>query len=303
MLRRLLAIVALLGASLDLSAADWSSGKPLTNVFRFPGEYAAQVYTVAQGAGGALYVGGTMGLQRFDGARWQPIGMPGRLVRTLHYDGSRLWVGGYNAFGYLERSDTGEERFVDMAPQFAAEMGGREIADIWLIHARPEAVYFRGLNDLFAVARDGTKGGYWYHEGRFGAVTTWEGKLLAQFRGQGLKVLEGGKFVPIIGGDALAENLVYAFYPLGPGKLLVQLNRGHKLWTHEGLADLPWKGPQPDADMLTPGAMLGDGRIAFGGSDGIVRVLDIARSQMLEIPVSSSRVSQPAIDPAQDTGP
>jgi len=295
MLRRLLTLAALAWA-LDLGAAEWHSGKPLTNAFPLPGEVAAQVYTVAQGEGGALYLGGTMGLQRFDGVRWQRVHVPGRLVRSLHLDGERLWVGGYGAFGYLERDATGSERFVDVAPRFAAQMAGREVADIWMIHARPEAIYFRGLNDLFAVGRDGAPRGHWHHRGRFGSIATWQGKLLAQFRGEGLKVLEGGRFVPLARSEELSNSLVYAFYPLAEDRLMVHLPGGHKLWTPEGLQELPWKGAPPHAELQTPGVLMGDGRIAFGGSDGIVRVMDLERSQETEIPVSASRVTRPVVD-------
>jgi diguanylate cyclase (GGDEF)-like protein len=295
MLRRTFAAMALL-ASLAAAAADWRSGKPLTNVFRLPGEFAAQVFTIAQGRGGAMYVGGTFGLHRFDGTRWLPIAVPGRLVRTLRYDGERLWVGGYNAFGYVERERDGTERFVDFAPLFQRDMGGREIADLWSILVRPEAIYFRGLNDLFAIGHDGARLGYWRHDGRFGSLAEWDGKVLAQFRGEGLKVLEGGKFAMLRGSEALADTLVQGFYPAPGGNLLVHLATGFRLWTREGLKSPPWNGTPPRTDLHTQGTPLPDGRIVFGGVDGMVRVVDFAHSQEIEMPVSPSRVSVPVID-------
>src|SRR5437868_7022426 len=138
MLERIIAVFAL-AASLVANAAEWPAGKPLSNTFPLPQDQAAQVFTVAQGADEAMYLGGTMGLMRFDGSRWRAIALPGS-VRRLEYDGGRMWVGGYNAFGFLERDATGKERFVDLAPKFAAEMAGREFADIWSIHPQPEAI-------------------------------------------------------------------------------------------------------------------------------------------------------------------
>src|SRR5690242_9525236 len=80
--------------------------QPLLSQFKPDLRVYPQFFSVVQAAHGDLYVGGLDGLLRFDGGRWRwyPVPKPGA-VRALHLDQrERLWVGGTDCFGYLERN-------------------------------------------------------------------------------------------------------------------------------------------------------------------------------------------------------
>ena len=75
-------------------------------------EYAAhnRNYDVACDDYGTLFVANFEGLLYYDGATWRKIHTPGisRVTRIAKGQNGRIWVGGYNVFGYLEAQKNGQ---------------------------------------------------------------------------------------------------------------------------------------------------------------------------------------------------
>ena len=101
--------VALLAASFAFA------GTPLTARFKPDIDVYPQYFSIARSADGLLYLGGVDRVLRYDGVRWESFATPKPgPVRALAIDrAGRLWAGGTEWFGRVERAADGGERFVD----------------------------------------------------------------------------------------------------------------------------------------------------------------------------------------------
>lgn len=156
--RALVALLLLQAAALH--AEEWS-GQP--SLARFvPADTEAQPYSFAVLAlpSGEVFIGNADGLLRYYGKRWQRIDVPGAgTVRSLALgkDG-RIYVGGYQNFGVLERAADGRYGFVSLERKFfpdAAE--GAPLGEIWDTIAVDDGVWFATGLKLFFVGYDGSQ--------------------------------------------------------------------------------------------------------------------------------------------------
>ncbi len=239
------------------------------------------LYTVAQAPDGMIFAGGVGGISTFDGRRHGLFVMPNQqLVRMLRHDGDRrLYVGGYGQFGFLEADPTGQLKFTDLTPPTDTLHDAENLADIWEIALVPEGVIFRALFHAFLYDPASGDMRVWHHPGRFGALTRHDGRTLLQFRGVGLKYLDGDDFLLVEGGELLTEQ-VFSLLPLPDGGLLTVARDG--LWQrfHEGQLS-PWPAPAslPDSGAFGSVLTLADGTFALGGSDGRLHLLDPVRRE------------------------
>ena len=115
-----------------------------------------------------IYIGGSDGILRHDGGRWTWLPSPKRgPVRAIHVDASgQVWFGGRDSFGYLKKLPTGEQQYVDLAPQFAKDLHGQAFSDVWNIAEFKGTIWFRALRGVFAVDASGKRLGYWHRAER-----------------------------------------------------------------------------------------------------------------------------------------
>lgn len=298
-----------------------------------------QYFAVEQDRLRHIYVGGTGGILRFDGGRWTWLKTPRPgAVRALHADArGRLWVGGSDCFGYLRTLSNGDLEYVDLVPRFRRDLAGSgssgaspagadasatdvadansadiNFADIWQITEHRGRIYFRGLRDLFAVDADGARAGYWHHEGRFGEIDRVGDELWVQWRGEGLRRLQGDAFVPIAGTGGLSTALIYNFFALDDGGVLItdaagglkifkdgEIDPLDDVTSADGAADdgsAHGGGLHDNAIQINNGVALGGGKFAFGSFDGVLRVLDLPRRRFESIQVGKSFMPEVLVD-------
>ena len=78
----------------------------------FPESYHAHArnFDIISDGYGRVYVANFEGLLYYDQTKWQTIHFPGifRATRLFKDSRGRIWVGGYNSFGYLDANKNGE---------------------------------------------------------------------------------------------------------------------------------------------------------------------------------------------------
>ncbi len=141
-------------------AEDWSGQPSLTRFV--PADTEAQPYSFAVLTleTGEVFIGNADGLLRYYGKRWQRIEVPGAgTVRSLALgrDG-RIYVGGYQNFGVLQRADDGRYRFLSLERKFFPDTAeGAPLGEIWDTIAVAEGVWFATSLKLFFVGYDGSQ--------------------------------------------------------------------------------------------------------------------------------------------------
>ncbi|HET6724974.1 MAG TPA: GGDEF domain-containing protein [Gammaproteobacteria bacterium] len=229
-----------------------------------------QNFAIVQDTSSVVYIGNSEGVLTFDGERWTLIPLPNHyLVRSLATDGhGRVYVGGYNIFGYLERDAAGTLSFHDLTPLFAKRLKGESFADIWRIAVTPQGVFFQAVQHLFQYVPKTGQTRMWRHAGRFGTVQQHGNALLAQFRGVGLQRLLNGAWQPVPGGDVF-KDLVFRFLSLPNGGLLGMARDGRWRALQNGeVREYAMPAGFPASNAFSAWLTLADGSFVLGAKDG-----------------------------------
>ena len=106
----------ILSIACSVVMAEPLSGVPPHSRFSPPQELYPENFELAQDASGVLYVGNINAVQVYDGARCTTISLPNNdLVRSLVHDGKdRIYAGGFDLFGYIQRDVAGSETYHDL---------------------------------------------------------------------------------------------------------------------------------------------------------------------------------------------
>lgn len=244
-------------------------------------------HAIAQGQNGYLYVGNSQGLLIYDGENWQRIPMPnGKLVRSLAIGSEqRIYVGGYDGFGYVEPDTTGRMIYHSLADNFQ-QLREPGFADIWDLLVTDDAVYFKAVNDLFRYDPATGETQLWQHDGRFGALIADSGEVYVQFRGQGLMRYQQGQFVPAQM-EALWHEQVYDLIRLSEGHWLGNARDGNWLEMRNGKVDVIDIPGLPPANAFFDLSLIAPGVIAMANKDGAVYVLEWHSGKVKRFEVSS----------------
>jgi diguanylate cyclase (GGDEF)-like protein len=261
---------------------------PLMTRFSPEADIYPQYFSVARSADGLVYVGATDAVLRFDGVRWETFATPrpGPVRRLWRDRNGRLWFGGNDSFGWLERTPEGGERFVDAATAFAADIGTAGFDDIWSVLERDEGMYFRALRWLFLVDHDGRRLQAWPAPNRLGGIASHAGELLVNWRGEGIKRRVGDHFELIPGGEQFARQPAFILRSLDARRLLVYDQTPRLAVIEDGQArQLDIK---EQIHNLHDAQVLDARHVAFASGDGLLRVLDIEQQRLRGIRVGTT---------------
>lgn len=282
--------VLLIGLAQLAWARDFVPPRPAAETIPLP--FGEQVMSLAISPGNEVYVGTGSDLHRFDGSRWQSLGLADAApIRSLLIDQhGRVWVGGYDHFGYLERLSNGQDRFVDLSSDFADAIAIERVADIWEIVESDDAIYLRALKHLFKLDHQGHRLGTWFHPGRFGMPFLIGDQLWLQFRGDGggFRPLQGDTFGPVMAGsERYATTLVQAIGEFAPDRYFVFEVNGQMSWLNPVLGQSENLPMQPAFRSLVSGRQLDASHMAFSGDDGVLRVLNVDTGELNELELGS----------------
>lgn len=234
-----------------------------------------QNFALAQDRNSIVYIGNYDGVITFDGERWRLITLPNHeVVRSLAYDGSgRVYVGGYNDFGYIDHDAAGQPVYHDLLPAFRGLVKKPDFEDIWDVDVTPQGVFFGALKSVFYYNPKSGRVRAWHYPGRFGAMAGYQGSLVLQFRGEGLKIYRKGKWT-LLPGSELFKHLLYSLVPLDSGGLLALSAAGDWREYRDGKVR-PFTVPAgfPASSHFFAGRALSDHTLALSADNGNLYLL------------------------------
>lgn len=220
----LLALAGLIVPVVQAVHADTLQGTPLLRRF-LPEDYQAtpQHWAITTDRAGRLFVGNGEGVLRYDGERWDLIGLPGRyLARTLATgaDGN-IYVGSYDSFGWLQDTAEGETVYRELLT--AAELTGREreVGNVWQIIATADGVYFRSEGFLHLLGYDQRLVKRWPLTENQRAIYAVGNQLYARIQGLGFTRFVDGRFELEPGGELFIEQSLLGLVAQTDGGLLL----------------------------------------------------------------------------------
>lgn len=110
-----------------------------------------QFWSMCEDKHGNVFFGNNDGVLIFDGEHWQKLNLPNNSsVRSLEIDlNGTIYAGGYNEVGTLIKSKNGKYRYSSVMEDLQLE--GKNIENIWDIHALGERVLCRSFNELIII--------------------------------------------------------------------------------------------------------------------------------------------------------
>lgn len=123
--------------------ADWQ--RSITHYSRHSYKAASQNWMVKQNSNGWMYFANNKGLLEFDGTHWTTYPIYNAKVRALETDGSRIYVGGLQQFGYFIPNALGKLDYVCLSDSIEKSVVG----NIWRILVNEGRVYYQSDNCIF----------------------------------------------------------------------------------------------------------------------------------------------------------
>lgn len=235
---------------------------------------ATQNWCADQDGNGNLYFANNNGLLQFDGSSWTLYPLPERpAVRSLKVGKNhRIYVGGYNEFGYFAAGTNGKLSYHSLSKRLAKE--SRDLIDfIWKIHTSGDEVIFQAFTSIYSYKED--KLSVVDAPERFQFSFMVEAQLYVQDMKNGLMRYREGRLSVLPGTTDLNNTEVWGIFQIGGEQLLITtIDKG--LFIYQGGRLRPWATEANDfmrRNSCLGGAAIGDRFIALNSvSDGVIVV-------------------------------
>lgn len=260
-----------------------------------------QNFAIVQAIDGRVFMTNSDAIALFDGTEWQSIALPDwsyARVLAIDTESDRLYVGGYDDFGYISPDGTGGWAYsslTDLLDERVLEAG---FADIWHLTVTPFGVFFGALKHQFLYDPNTHDIRVWEHDGRFGFGTMHGDQFVLQFRGEGLRSYDGDDFRPIVGSEHLTRLISHATL-LADGRLLMASNLGWQVYDGRVIESLP-APPALDPMDATTLLLLDDGSVAIGTVSGEIIMFQPSTGQSRQFRVTTQHIGDLAL--SQDGG-
>lgn len=227
----LIAVLLALGSTTPILAAETTAwyGLPFATNY-LPNQYNAHAinYDITTDGNGSVFVANFEGLLYYDGASWRKIYTPGisRITRVERDRNGRIWIGGYNVFGYLESDKNGQLTIhtivSDLGHFSLGEVNGLKCENGKVyIHTNTGSTYY--TDDAKSLKR--YKGELLF-DAQQAATLNAQGLTATIRHGDGLTFHQDGTDFPMTEKDGLCSNAVNAIYFDGNHTLWGATNNG-----------------------------------------------------------------------------
>ncbi len=221
--RHLQLLLVVLVSMLPLHALPHDFQPIITNYTSMQYMGGLQNWSVTQGSDGLIYVGNNSGVLSFDGYNWDLTSLPGNIIaRSIYCDGNRLYVGGYEEFGYMERKNYGQLEFHSLWQQLQDYKPHND--EVWnIVKTRDGHILFQTFCSWFDYDGKHVKAHYNPRTPPLYFFSV-DGEIYAQIMNGDFCKLEGDKFKTVITRSRLNDNVV-ATLTLQDGNMLLCTER------------------------------------------------------------------------------
>ena len=153
-LKRVILILAF-GYSVGLSNAQIKDiGLPfISNFPREQYQAGTQNWSITQDANGLMYFANNTGVLRFDGHNWDLFPLPNNsVVRVVNSIETRLYVGGFDEFGYFEYSKYGKLNYHSLSQNLPDSL--KSFGEIWRIYSTRYGIVFQSYEGIFLFSNE-----------------------------------------------------------------------------------------------------------------------------------------------------
>lgn len=227
--------------TIELQAQVKDIGLPfIQNYSRETYKAGTQNWDITQDDKGFMYFANNQGLLRYDGSNWDLYTLPNKsVVRSLLFSDGRLYVGGYEEFGYYTYNSIGQLVYTSLSKKLDLKIGS--VGEIWSIYATDYGVVFQSFYGVYVFSNDqinpikphSTFGFSFFVDGNFYVVD----------RLKGLYVLQGKTLNSVFQHSTFFnDNEVSFMFSAKDGSyLLGTTNDG--VFTYNGKSIEPWAKP------------------------------------------------------------
>ena len=244
----------------SLQGAIKSIGLPVIKNFTKQ-EYNAgtQSWAIAQRSDDELYFANNNGLLQFDGVNWRTYPLPNySIVRSILIgDGGRIYVGGFNEFGYFEPDVQGQLTYHSMI-EFLPERE-RNLGEVWKIFHLGNDIIFQAYTKLMIWNGHSFKIIHPATDELFHFSFIVDNQLWINDRARGLMKLEDdGSLKSLQGMGKLKGQEVWGILPFpGNRHLIATLNKGIFIYDDKRL--ISWNTPADE--FLKSNRLMGTARL------------------------------------------
>jgi len=181
---------------------------------------------------GTAYIGNEAGLLVFDGLSWEMLKVMGnKTIRSVFVDGSRVYVGSFEEFGYWERGVNGKFFYTSLSEDLTQKQLRNDM--IWKIVANgDDEIIFQAFNTLYRYNKQTVE----VQEIGYGIIFLLKAKnqIIAQQTKGNLVSYTNNKFTEIPGSEVLHQSFVRVFLPFGDNAYLIgSAKKGLYIWSPE----------------------------------------------------------------------
>lgn len=254
---------ALILLSIAMNAYSQRLGLPgITNFSRNQYNAGTQNWAISQAENGLLYFANNKGLLEFNGAEWLKYSDIGLVYRSVCNDGNRIYVGGFNFFGYYESNQAGMLKYHSLTEMLPA--GERDFDEIWKIHKTSFGVVFQSFRGVFIYSENKIQ--IVKPRSQFHFSYYVNGILWIFDQEAGLMQLREGKVRTIPGGDRFSHIEIWTILPYNDDKILVGTAK-NGLYLYDGQTVAKWETPVSgylERYQLFAGVKIDNNHFAFG---------------------------------------
>jgi len=222
-----------------------------------------QNWMIDQDSSGVIYFANNEGLLEFNGSDWSIHPLPNQsTVRSIKVMNGKIYVGGFNEFGFFKRDKSGCLCYTSLLTQLPENH--RELGDIWKIHSIDQDLIFQSYNYIFYF-KDQKLGKIIPAPKSFHFSYSIDGELYINDIENGMYRVAPEKLVLMPGMEALKGKEIWGMESFNNGILFATADDG--LFAYENFILKKWNVSISDylkKNQVYSMLKLSDGKMAFG---------------------------------------